>query len=220
MARDENQTGNWDRFWSNSGKSEKLSWSKKRLIELLSPLLHGRKSVLDAGCGSGFFSKFFSEMNLEVYSVDNSDKALELCRKTAGDKVRLIKLDLITTPLHSSLNTRFDLIFTDGLLEHFSPPLQQKILKNFRDSLSSNGVIVTVVPNKFSLWQIIRPFFMPGIIETPFTLRQLKLLHTKAGFSIIKAGGLNVFPVAFSPEKLFGKQLGMLLYTIAKRDCP
>jgi len=219
MSQDENQTANWNRFWSISGESDKLSWSKKRLIELLSPLLLNRKIVLDAGCGSGFFSKFFSEKNLEVYSVDNSDEALKLCRKTAGDKVRLKKLDLLKTPLHTSLNARFDLIFTDGLLEHFSPHLQLKILSNFRDSLSSHGIVVTVVPNKFSFWQIIRPFFMPGIIETPFTLRKLNLLHAKAGLSIFKSGGLNVLPIAFSPEKLLGKQLGMLLYTVATRDC-
>lgn len=218
MASDENQTAGWNNFWSRkAANSDELSWSKKRILKIISPLLPGRNKILDAGCGSGFFSRFFLSENKTVFSIDNSTEALELCRKNVDNKSHLRLLDLTNQSISSELATDIDLIFTDGLLEHFSMPMQLKILENFRESLSANGVVVTIVPNKFSFWQILRPFYLPGIKEEPLTLRQLEKLHMKAGLKIVLSGGLNVLPAKWSPESSLGKYFGMLVYTVAVR---
>ena len=113
------------------------------------------------------------------------------------------------------MNERFDLIFTDGLLEHFSTKEQDAILQNFISVLAPGGVIVTVVPNRFSPWELIRPIFMPGIEEKPFTLRGLISLHKRNGMAILDQGGVNVIPFCFSPDRLLGGHCGMLLYCVA-----
>lgn len=219
MKNKENQTGSWNSFWAMGTVAEKsrLSWSKKRIISLLEPLLQPGCTVLDAGCGSGFFSNYFAENGAKVVAIDNSETALATCRQICGDKVACRNVDLLDEHLPADLHGRFDLIFSDGLLEHFSLGAQVDILNNFARMLKPEGKTVTFVPNRFSPWQLIRPFFMPGIHEMPFTLKRLIKVHKLCNLSIQNSGGLNVFPCALSPERQFGGSLGMLLYAVAQK---
>jgi hypothetical protein len=108
----------------------------------------------------------------------------------------------------------FDLIFTDGLFEHFNENEQKKIMENFVRTKRKSGLITTFVPNQYSWWEIIRPLVMPGIHEIPFTLMQLEKLHQ--GLEIVNKGGLNVLPFRCSPDHWLGSQLGMILYCFAR----
>lgn len=119
--------------------------------------------------------------------------------------------------LSKIVSDKFDLIFSDGLLEHFSPTDQDKIVTNLSGVLASDGVLVTFVPNRWSPWELIRPFFMPGIEEDPFVLSQLIDLNERNGLKPLTSGGLNTVPFAFSPDGLLGSMWGMLLYTISKK---
>ena len=78
------------------------------------------------------------------------------------------------------------------------------------------GHIVTFVPNRWSPWELIRPFFMPGIAEKPFVLNELLDLNRRNDLAIVESGGVNVLPYAVSPE-MMGPAFGMLLYTVAKK---
>ena len=110
---------------------------------------------------------------------------------------------------------KFDIIFSDGLFEHFEPRQQQKIMDNMNLMKKKSGVITTFVPNKFSFWEVIRPIFMPQIKEDPFTLGGLIKLNKSCKNKVILSGGLNVLPIKISPEFL-GKYFGMILYVVAK----
>ena len=79
-----------------------------------------------------------------------------------------------------------------------------------------SGIITTFVPHKYSWWTLVRPFFMPGIKETPFTLSALKKLHSNSNMTLEKYGGLNVLPIGLSPDRLIGRQLGMILYAFCR----
>lgn len=210
----------WNHFWRRQPDAafDRLSWSKKRILRVLDPFVRKGKRVLDAGSGSGFFSKYFCDQGMHVVSVDFSDRALEMTSRLTGDRTRILKHDLRSDDLGQALFEKFDLIFSDGLFEHFSPDDQNKILKNFSTLLDPDGIIVTFVPNRWSPWQLIRPLFMPGINETPFTLKGLIALKMQNGLRILESGGINCLPFSFSPDRLIGRCFGMLLYVVAKKD--
>lgn len=42
-------------------------------------------SLIDIGCGNGFYCKLFHERGLRVVGVDRSEKAIRYCRETYGD---------------------------------------------------------------------------------------------------------------------------------------
>lgn len=210
----------WDRFWDHAKtkRSAKISWSKKRILKTIIPFLkHGRKA-LDAGCGSGFFSNYFCERGMTTVSLDYSDEALAMTRQITGGRSRIIREDLLFDNLAGELGETFDLIFSDGLLEHFSSEKQDKIMQNFKKLLSADGVLVTFVPNRWSPWELIRPLFMPGIEEKPFVLKELVRLNQRNGLHVFGQGGINTFPFAASPDNSVGRWFGMLLYTLAKKD--
>lgn len=211
----------WDGFWQGrKGFADgiKVSWSKRRICHALEPYLKPGGWALDAGCGSGFFARYFLEKGMRVYALDYSRDALALTRTLTQGQARLFQKDLLADPLMDFLDEPCDLIFTDGLLEHFSREEQQAILRNFMSVLKPEGKIITFVPNRWSPWELIRPFVMPGIDEVPFTLAELKKLHRSVGLAVESSGGVNTLPFAFSPDSYLGSTFGMLLYVVLRRN--
>ena len=211
-------TKDWNYYWNNNSKNfTKTSYSKKRIINTLENHINYGDVIVDAGCGSGFFSNYFSMKTKTVFAIDNSESALNRCKQLCNNNVKIMNLDLMTNNLADYFDQKIDLIFSDGLLEHFNLCEQKTILSNFYNCLSDKGKLITFVPNKFSPWQIIRPIFMPSLEETPFILKTLIKLHQNIGFKILDCGGINVLPIKNSPEKILGKYFGMLLYVICKK---
>ena len=210
----------WDQFWSGekTKQSAQISWSKRRILSVISPYLERDMQVLDAGSGSGFFSRYFCERGLNVFSLDYSQEALQMTRQMTEGRSTLLCQDLLSSCLSEQIKERFDLIFSDGLLEHFGSQQQDQILTNFNQLLITDGIIVTFVPNKWSPWQIIRPFYMPGIKESPFVLKELIALHKNNHLEPIASGGINVWPFPLSPDKFLGQLWGMLLFVIARKE--
>jgi SAM-dependent methyltransferase len=204
----------WDSYWAKGWFDHftKASWSKRRIIEILNRYVNPGNFVLDAGSGSGFFSHYFLSKGCRVYSLDYSTDALRLTKKiTEGKCKKYLKLDLRDSGLQRKIGIKFDCIFSDGLLEHFSEKDQNKIINNFSRIKKKNGLIITFVPNKYSIWEVIRPFFMPGIKEKPFTRESLRSVFKK--FDIREQGGVNVFPLKYSFESAADK-FGMFLYCV------
>lgn len=209
----------WNHYWKldKTQVFTKISWSKRRIMDVIGPYCQPGRAGLDAGCGSGFFSQYMLTQKMEVLAIDYSQAALDIAKNLTGGMVQAMKTDLLNDDLSKKTPKRFDFIFTDGLLEHFSPQDQDKILQNLKNVLKEDGVIATFVPNRWSPWELIRPFYMPGIEEKPFTLNELIVLHERNGYEIQKTGGINTLPFAISPDPLLGKTFGMLLYVIARK---
>jgi len=205
----------WDNFWKT--RKAKESWSKKRVIEILSEYTKPGSgiNVLDAGCGSGFFSRYFLSCGCDVYSMDYSEEALSTTKKVTGNKCKMyVKGDILDKRGLSNIGKRFDIIFTDGLLEHYSRKEQEEIMENLKFLKKENGFIINFVPNRFSLWSLVRPFFM-RIQESPFTMSKFLNLHARNNLKLIAHGGISVLPFRISPEKMLGSRFGMLLYCIS-----
>ncbi len=205
----------WNTFWKNKKNQARLSWSKKRILTLLKRSVKPGMKVLDAGSGSGVFSKWFNDAGCITVSLDYSEEALNATKQhTDGKSAAYISDDLTDPELPDRSPARFDLIFSDGLFEHFESDAQDIILRNMIKLLQSNGKIVTFVPNLWSPWTVIRPLLMKGIKETAFTHGKLLKLYGRNNCKIISSGGINVLPVSWSPEKILGKTFGMLVYSI------
>ena len=212
----------WDDFWNKRRKDilRGPSWSKRRILAVIAQYLNPGKNALDAGCGSGFFSKHFCDVGMNVTALDFSDEALASASWLSQGKVRTVKGDLRSAELAQKLSAEnpYDVIFSDGLLEHFSMDEQLKIMENFCRMLKPGGLLITFVPNRWSPWELIRPFYMPGIEEKPFILSQLIGLNEKAQLRMVNGGGVNALPFRWSPDQWVGDLFGMLLFTIARKN--
>ena len=208
----------WNNFWEDNQDRQftNPSWSKRRIMKILDRYVVNGMTVLDAGCGSGFFSNYFILKGCEVYSLDYSEEALDLTKRMTDNKSsKYLKRDLLNDDFSLEFKDDFDLIFTDGLFEHFTEQEQEQIMDTFVRIKKDKGIVVTIVPNKYTFWTFVRPFFMRGIKEKPFSLNELESFVKRSGQDIVESGGINVLPFKYSPEFLGGK-IGMLDYVISK----
>jgi 2-polyprenyl-3-methyl-5-hydroxy-6-metoxy-1,4-benzoquinol methylase len=186
------------------------------MMKVLNRYITKGMSVLDAGCGSGFFSEYFLSKGCSVYSLDHSAQALAVTRERTKNKcTAYLERDLTDEKLSVEYTAKFDVVFTDGLLEHFNATEQDRILSIFKKIKKPDGKIATFVPNAWTWWTLVRPFFMPGIYEKPFVSSGLKNMHTRNGYRVMEDGGINVLPFKWSPESFLGKSFGMLLFCVA-----
>lgn len=92
--------------------------------------------VLDVGCGAGTLAHFWHEQGYDVTGLDISDEALAL---SSPKGFKRIKGDVGKLPF---ADNTFDLVYSDGLLEHFTKPevILQEIWR------TSKHYVLTLVP--------------------------------------------------------------------------
>ena len=134
----------WNKFWERGDVG--VTPTRRNLFKRFKQMeLPKSAKILDVGCGSGTLAHFWKEQGYNIIGVDISDKSLGITRDKG---VCCVKGD-VTKRLPFGNNT-FDLIYSDGLLEHFVDP------KPVLDELFrvSRRYVVTLVP-RISLYNCI-----------------------------------------------------------------
>lgn len=122
----------------------------------------------------------------DVYLLDYSKESLRLVKLDAGSKsVQLILADAQQCPFS---NNSFDIIFHQGLLEHFTSPF--RLLKENYRLLNKNGLLIVDVPQTFHVYTILKQTLILlglwfGGWERQFTIKSLSTLLKKMGFQPI-----------------------------------
>lgn len=141
-------------------------------------------SILDFGCGDGYFSLCLAEEErvAHVVSVDfhsNPPRMLKL--ENRSDEINKI-IYLSNNDLLSNPEMKFDIIFLRHVLEHEVSPV--RLLDYFYRLLDSNGVIVIEIPNYESTWrkifgQYYSGFYLPRHLHHFTTKGIIKLLESE-----------------------------------------
>lgn len=115
--------------------SDNERWARKNFYEFG----QGQgKIILDAGCGVGVFSRFYSRQGFKVFAIDISDKAVDITRE--GFKV----FDLPGTVQPGSVeelpypDNYFDYLVSNGVIHH--TPDTEKSVSEFYRVLKPRGV--------------------------------------------------------------------------------
>ncbi|OFZ24303.1 MAG: hypothetical protein A2381_04720 [Bdellovibrionales bacterium RIFOXYB1_FULL_37_110] len=97
-------------------------------------------SVLDLGCGHGFYlNQLAQKFNEKKYlGVDIDQKAIEYAQNNAEKNVKFCCQDLY----HLNLNEKFDVCFAKLLVQHLKKP--QAFLEKMSEQLNENGVVYLI----------------------------------------------------------------------------
>lgn len=147
------------------------------------------KSVLDAGCGMGEFTKILVQGGLFVTAVDYSEEVIAFAKKkSSSPNARFLTADIYNLPF--SENT-YDMAICIAVLQHLKNP--QKAISEVVRTLKPGGIFVIITLNPFS---IDAPFQKENVIRySPFWVRgQFK----KLGFERIKIKGIFFSPKPFN----------------------
>ena len=106
----------WNKFWKRGDVG--VTPTRRNLFKRFKKIeLPENAKILDVGCGSGTLAHFWKEQGYNITGVDISAKSLGITR---GKGVYCVEGD-VTKRLPFDDNT-FDLVYSDGLLEHFVDP--------------------------------------------------------------------------------------------------
>lgn len=125
-----------------------------------------------------------------VSLLDYSEESLRLMRSLMrDDEVKLILGDARNCPFEDS---SFDIVFHQGLLEHFTTPVP--LLRENHRILRRDGILVVDVPQTFHLYTVMKHILITlglwfGGWERQFTITSLAKLLRGLGFEPIHAYG-------------------------------
>ncbi len=138
----------WSEIWKGI---EGIDFSRETYIwRFYEMLLNGfdlkGKTVLEFGCGTGINSIFMAMRGAKVTFVDNSRQALRLVKKTLdkfGLEGELVRMDVFD----SDFRNRFDLVHSEGLVEHFLYPKRQEIVDIHANAARKGGNVLLIIPH-------------------------------------------------------------------------
>jgi ubiquinone/menaquinone biosynthesis C-methylase UbiE len=192
----------WEDFWERKDNINEVYDNSDRIINQVKSLatpLAGKK-ILEVGAGTGRDSLILCDAGAEVTVLDYADNSLLLMKQLFSSNVQnveLIKGDAFHLPIKDNY---FDLVFHQGLLEHFKDP-QPILNENFR-ILKPGGLILVDVPQKYHIYTIIKHILIAlnkwfAGWETEFTIQELEHKVKSAGFEIVKSYGEWMQPGLF-----------------------
>jgi SAM-dependent methyltransferase len=208
------ERGHWDRFWGGARDIEEVYSNRDRIRRELERLRDlGGARVLEVGAGSGRDSFPLLEAGAEVYLLDYSIPSLELMARQLGDRrpeVRVLGGDAFRLPFPDAT---FDIVFHQGLLEHFRPPLPERMLREHRRVLKEGGLVLVDVPQR---WHYYTPLKHVLILlgrwfagwETEYSAGGLEKLVRSAGLEVVHTYGAWSSPSI--PYKVLRKGLARL----------
>lgn len=135
------------------------NWHRNKLTVMEKIIrIYKPKSVLDLGTGSGNFELTFAKKLEKIVGVDYNDDALKFLSKELKKRkiknVKLVYRDILNAPEIIKLG-KFDAIIMIDVIEHLKPKPALKLISNFKNLLTPNGIMIIITPNYRSLWPII-----------------------------------------------------------------
>ena len=113
------------------------------LIKNLDP--NPNELILDAGCGSGFYSKLIFDKGARVAGIDISKNMIKEYRANKF-------IGVVGNLEYLPFSIKFDKILCAGALEFVSNP--NKTIREFNSVLKNNGILVLLYP-RFNLFGIL-----------------------------------------------------------------
>ena len=191
----------WQRFWEQADALDldDVYGTDGRLVREIAGLLDpagtgdlGGRRILEVGAGTGRDAVTLAAMGAEVVTLDYVAGSLGLTLKAAGRagvRVTAVCGDGTGSPFADG---SFDVVFHQGLLEHFRDPLPM-IRDNLR-ILKPGGCAVIDVPQTFHYYTLGKQALIAidrwfAGWETQFTIAQLEALVRGEGLQVVRSYG-------------------------------
>ncbi len=183
----------WESYWRGHTDLDRTYSTGGRLVrEVLADGPVAGARVLEVGAGSGRDALGLVQAGAVGVVLDYSPAALALVRRQARERalaVHLVRADALAMPFRDGA---FDVVFHQGLLEHFRDP--QPLLRENARVACRGGRVVVDVPQTLHpytamkhalMW--LRAWFAGW--ETQFTPRQLERECRRAGLTVRRTYG-------------------------------
>ena len=145
-------------------------YERPAVLSLL-PALEDR-SVLDAGCGSGWYAEYLLNHGAKVVAFDFNADFVNLTSRRVGALARVLQADL-AEPLDFAGEAEFDLVICPLVLHYLKD--WQPALREFHRVLKSCGVLVFSTHHPFQDWQYFKTqdYFAVDLLEDEWDIGRI-----------------------------------------------
>jgi glycosyltransferase involved in cell wall biosynthesis/SAM-dependent methyltransferase len=186
----------WEKIYADlpvKPESEALLSFGAEFVRLVKELLPDGGRVLEAGCGGATLSAALARTGLyETHLMDFSQGALGLARR------RFEQAKLEAQFVHGDLfepgRPEYDLVFNAGVLEHYDPADQVRLLRGMGSR--SRQYVMVLVPNRQCYWYWLWRLWQAGSGKWPYG-KEVPALNVE---EVFKEAGLNFLGQAFVAE--------------------
>lgn len=199
----ESHRSHWENFWDEKKEVHEVYSNSDRVVRNLSKItdLKG-KTILEVGAGTGRDSFPLVERGAQVYQLDYSVNSLKIMKRLADEEkipVSIIGGDTFCLPFRDET---FDIVFHQGLLEHFRPAQAEALLKENIRILKRNGLLLVDVPQRYHVYTIIKHILIVANQwfagwEREFSVNELRSEMERFGLQVIHAYGEWMYPSLF-----------------------
>lgn len=200
MRRSDQQI--WDSFWGRKQQVHKVYPASPSVLKaILSNCTISGTRILEVGAGTGRDSIELSERGAEVYVLDFAEQSLRIVAALNNESkvggLRAVRGDALRAPFRDG---SFDLVFHQGLLEHFREPMD--LLRDNYRLVKPGGLCLCDVPQTFHIYSLIKHILIAANRwfagwETQYTMHSLRRLMQSAGFEIVHTYGDWMRPCFF-----------------------
>lgn len=199
----ESLRSHWDSFWSEKGDIHEVYSNEERILRNLKAVvdLKGKK-VLEIGAGTGRDSFPLAREGADVVQLDYSLPSLTILKRLSREQnipATIVGGDTFALPFRD--NT-FDVVFHQGLLEHFRRPEAEKLLHENIRVLKPGGFLLVDVPQRYHPYTVVKRLLIASGVwfagwERSFSIGELEKDMIRAGVRPVHRYGEWMVPSFF-----------------------
>jgi len=183
-----NDEPDWTSFWNEKNPFRSFFFYRiyerfraRSYFRLLKNLDLKGRSVLELGGGSGYICKLICEKyGCEGTLIDSNRKAYGIFKKISGNnRMNYILKDMF------DYRGEHDLVFSDGLIEHFHPEKRRRIILLHKKFAKKGGFVMFFAPKKS--WLVERLISIKEGYEEKMTMEQLKRETSLPGSELVSS---------------------------------
>ncbi len=172
---------NWESFWYEKQDIDQVYSNTERIRNNLKKVTTlTNKNILEIGAGTGRDSLYMVSEGCSLFLLDYTQSSLEIIRKLIPQTASAFPIggDAFALPFS---DRSFDVVFHQGLLEHFRKEDATKLLIENIRVLKPDGYLLVDVPQRYHIYTIIKHvliFFNSWFAgwEREFSLNELQTI--------------------------------------------
>lgn len=147
----------WENFWSAKKHIHEVYSNNDRVLSNIRKVtdLNGKK-VLEVGAGTGRDSFGMVRLGASVVMLDYSMNSLRIIRDLATEEqinVYAVGGNAFSLPFYDET---FDIVFHQGLLEHFRQKEAESLIRENVRVLKQGGLLLVDVPQRYHIYTILK----------------------------------------------------------------
>lgn len=165
--------------------------------EMLGFIPADSRTVLEVGCGEGYFGQRLKESrDVEVWGIE----VVEARARAAEDRLDRVLSGTVESVISQLPASFFDVVVFNDVLEHLVDPFD--VLARIKTCLSPRGVVVSSIPNIrfypafYELavhgdWEYVQEGTLDATHLRFFTGRSIRNMYTRLGYEVLRHEGIN-----------------------------